>query len=139
MSSMPSAMIANVLFQALGRLTEREAYDRQWRFKRASQASVMHDDIPKEEWIKPGEVCILHLFRFTCPDSLLLERMCATSSPTSRVLWPRTRSAGSGTTSKSRGRGRRLAYTGCTADENPILLPNAFSSAESIMLCSRVP
>ncbi|KAI1790798.1 ubiquinol-cytochrome-c reductase complex subunit 6 [Ganoderma leucocontextum] len=41
--------------RALGRLTDREAYDRQYRFKRASQASVVHDNIPKEEWIKPEE------------------------------------------------------------------------------------
>ena len=54
-------MNANVFVKALGRLTEREAYDRQYRFKRASQASVVHDNIPKEEWIKPEEVCILEL------------------------------------------------------------------------------
>ena len=135
MSSMPCTMFANIVFKALGRLTEREAYDRQWRFKRASQASVVHDNLQREDWIKPEEVCILHLLRFTCPDGLSLERMCATSSPMSRVLWPRTRSAGSGTTSRSRGRGRRLAYAGCTAVEHLILPPDAPSSTGSIMLC----
>ncbi len=44
--------------QALGRLTDREAYDRSFRFKRASQASVMHIDLPKDQWTKPAEVRI---------------------------------------------------------------------------------
>ncbi|KAJ3476094.1 hypothetical protein NLI96_g11398 [Meripilus lineatus] len=41
--------------RALGRLTERENYDRTFRFKRASQASVLHANLPKEQWIKPEE------------------------------------------------------------------------------------
>ncbi|PSR88893.1 hypothetical protein PHLCEN_2v5042 [Hermanssonia centrifuga] len=41
--------------RALGRLTDREAYDRSFRFKRASQASVMHVDLPKDQWTKPAE------------------------------------------------------------------------------------
>ena len=42
--------------QALTRLTPREAYDRAYRFKRASQASVLHKDLPKSEWVNPEEV-----------------------------------------------------------------------------------
>jgi ubiquinol-cytochrome c reductase subunit 7 len=42
--------------QALTRLTSREAYDRAYRFKRASQASVLHKDLPKSEWVDPEEV-----------------------------------------------------------------------------------
>ncbi|KIY51109.1 ubiquinol-cytochrome-c reductase complex subunit 6 [Fistulina hepatica ATCC 64428] len=41
--------------RALGRLTPREQYDRGWRFKRASQASVLHDKLPKDQWTKPEE------------------------------------------------------------------------------------
>jgi len=39
--------------RALTRLTPREAYDRAYRFKRASQASVLHNDLPKSEWTNP--------------------------------------------------------------------------------------
>jgi hypothetical protein len=42
--------------QALTRLTPRETYDRAFRFKRASQASVQHKELPKSEWIHPEEV-----------------------------------------------------------------------------------
>jgi len=41
--------------RALTRLTPREAYDRAYRFKRASHASVLHKDLPKSEWINPDE------------------------------------------------------------------------------------
>ncbi|KAI0287899.1 cytochrome b-c1 complex subunit 7 [Russula brevipes] len=41
--------------RALTRLTPREAYDRAFRFKRASQASVLHKELPKSEWIDPEE------------------------------------------------------------------------------------
>ncbi|KAI0303400.1 cytochrome b-c1 complex subunit 7 [Multifurca ochricompacta] len=41
--------------RALTRLTPREAYDRAFRFKRASQISVLHKELPKSEWIKPEE------------------------------------------------------------------------------------
>jgi len=43
--------------QALSRLTPREAFDRAFRFKRASQASVLHKDLSQSEWTKPEEVC----------------------------------------------------------------------------------
>ncbi|KAI9463384.1 cytochrome b-c1 complex subunit 7 [Russula earlei] len=41
--------------RALTRLTPREAYDRAFRFKRASQASVLHKELPKSEWTNPEE------------------------------------------------------------------------------------
>ncbi|KAJ3994894.1 ubiquinol-cytochrome-c reductase complex subunit 6 [Lentinula boryana] len=42
--------------KALNRLTPREQYDRAFRMKRASHASVLHNVLPKEEWTKPEEV-----------------------------------------------------------------------------------
>lgn len=44
-------------------MTHREAYDRAFRFKRASQASVLHKDLAKSEWINPEEV---RLSRYPC-------------------------------------------------------------------------
>ncbi|KAI0336290.1 ubiquinol-cytochrome-c reductase complex subunit 6 [Cubamyces sp. BRFM 1775] len=41
--------------RALERLTPREAYDRAYRFKRASHCSVLHDVLPKDQWTKPEE------------------------------------------------------------------------------------
>ncbi|KAL1947603.1 hypothetical protein VTO73DRAFT_13327 [Trametes versicolor] len=41
--------------RALARLTPREEYDRAYRFKRASQCSVLHDNLPKDQWLKPEE------------------------------------------------------------------------------------
>jgi len=41
--------------RALTRLTPREYYDRSYRLKRASQASVLHAALPKEQWTKPEE------------------------------------------------------------------------------------
>ncbi|KAJ8078538.1 Cytochrome b-c1 complex subunit 7 [Marasmius tenuissimus] len=41
--------------RAISRLTPRETYDRNYRFKRASQASVLHAPLPKEQWTKPEE------------------------------------------------------------------------------------
>lgn len=43
--------------QAIQRLTPREHYDRAFRLKRASQASVLHKPLPKEQWLAPEEVC----------------------------------------------------------------------------------
>ena len=43
--------------KALSRLPPREAYDRAYRLRVASQCSVLHKDLPKEQWIKPSEVC----------------------------------------------------------------------------------
>jgi len=36
--------------RAVGRLSEREAYDRAWRMRTASHCSVLHKDLPKEQW-----------------------------------------------------------------------------------------
>ncbi|CAL1704099.1 unnamed protein product [Somion occarium] len=41
--------------RALTRLTPREAYDRAYRFKRASQLSILHTNLPKDQWTKPEE------------------------------------------------------------------------------------
>jgi len=41
--------------RAIKRLTPRERYDRAFRFKRASQASVLHAPIAQEEWITPEQ------------------------------------------------------------------------------------
>jgi len=41
--------------RALTRLTPREHYDRAWRIKQASQASVKHINLEKEHWLKPED------------------------------------------------------------------------------------
>jgi len=41
--------------RALNRLTLKEQYDRTYRLKRASQASVLHAPIAKEHWTPPSE------------------------------------------------------------------------------------
>ncbi|KAF5369454.1 hypothetical protein D9758_002717 [Tetrapyrgos nigripes] len=41
--------------RALGRLTPAESYERAFRLKRASQASVLHAPLPEEQWTKDGE------------------------------------------------------------------------------------
>jgi len=41
--------------RALTRLTPNEQYDRAYRLKRASQASVLHAPLSKEQWISPSE------------------------------------------------------------------------------------
>ncbi|KAH6918952.1 ubiquinol-cytochrome-c reductase complex subunit 6 [Coprinopsis sp. MPI-PUGE-AT-0042] len=41
--------------RAITRLTPREGYDRAYRFKRASQCSLLHKALPKEQWTKPEE------------------------------------------------------------------------------------
>jgi len=41
--------------KALGRLSTREAYDRAFRIKQASQASVLHQDLPKDKWLSSTE------------------------------------------------------------------------------------
>ena len=62
--------------QAITRLTPREAYDRAFRFKRASQASVLHKDLPQSEWTKPEDVCHnLHVPPTSSSFSCLLRRM----------------------------------------------------------------
>ncbi|KAF8507311.1 cytochrome bd ubiquinol oxidase [Hysterangium stoloniferum] len=41
--------------KALSRLSAREAYDRAYRIRLASQCSVLHKDLPKEQWVTPEE------------------------------------------------------------------------------------
>jgi ubiquinol-cytochrome c reductase subunit 7 len=41
--------------RALTRLTPKESYDRAYRLKRASQASVLHAPLPREQWTKAEE------------------------------------------------------------------------------------
>ncbi|KAG5353345.1 Cytochrome b-c1 complex subunit 7 [Termitomyces sp. T112] len=41
--------------RALTRLTVREKYDRAYRLKRASQASVLHAPLPKDQWTPASE------------------------------------------------------------------------------------
>ncbi|KAJ3572503.1 hypothetical protein NP233_g3039 [Leucocoprinus birnbaumii] len=41
--------------RALKRLTPQEAYDRAFRLKRASQASVLHKNLEKDQWIAASE------------------------------------------------------------------------------------
>ena len=61
--------------QALTRLTPREYYDRSYRLKRACQASVLHAPLPKEQWTKPEDVCLLWNILFT-PLNLSLSTGC---------------------------------------------------------------
>lgn len=42
--------------QAIGRLSEREAYDRAFRLRTASMCAIAHEELPKDQWIKPTEV-----------------------------------------------------------------------------------
>ncbi|KAE8236304.1 hypothetical protein A4X13_0g9193 [Tilletia indica] len=37
--------------KAIGRLTERESYDRAFRLRMAIHLSVLHRELPKEEWL----------------------------------------------------------------------------------------
>jgi ubiquinol-cytochrome c reductase subunit 7 len=58
--------------QAITRLTEREQYDRSYRLRVASQCSVLHKELPKEEWTKPENVAplIYHLPLYSAKDLL---------------------------------------------------------------------
>ncbi|GAA5917107.1 hypothetical protein JCM8208_000632 [Rhodotorula glutinis] len=41
--------------KAIGRLSEREAYDRAFRLRTASMCAIAHEELPKDKWIKPNE------------------------------------------------------------------------------------
>ncbi|KAK4234492.1 cytochrome b-c1 complex subunit 7 [Achaetomium macrosporum] len=43
------------VLQALNRLTPRQRYDRLYRIRRATQLSLQHKILPKNEWTKPEE------------------------------------------------------------------------------------
>ncbi|GAA93414.1 hypothetical protein E5Q_00055 [Mixia osmundae IAM 14324] len=45
-----------IVERALARLTDRQRYDRAFRLRTAVQCSVLHHDLPKDQWIKPEEV-----------------------------------------------------------------------------------
>lgn len=45
--------------QAISRLAPREAYDRAFRLRQASQQSVLHRELPKEQWVTKEEVCCI--------------------------------------------------------------------------------
>ena len=47
--------------QALSRLTPQEKYDRAYRLKRATQASVLHAPLPRAQWLKAEEVLSSHI------------------------------------------------------------------------------
>ncbi|GAA5823914.1 hypothetical protein JCM3770_000338 [Rhodotorula araucariae] len=41
--------------KALGRLSERDAYDRAFRLRTASMCAIAHEELPKAQWVKPSE------------------------------------------------------------------------------------
>ncbi|SNX86213.1 probable ubiquinol--cytochrome-c reductase [Melanopsichium pennsylvanicum] len=41
--------------KAISRLPEKEAYDRAFRLRQASQFSVLHRELPKEQWVPAKE------------------------------------------------------------------------------------
>jgi len=55
-------------------LTPREAYDRQFRIKRASQADVLHAPLPRDQWTKPEEDVRYLLPHVQAVESELIER-----------------------------------------------------------------
>ncbi|KXS17323.1 14 kDa subunit of cytochrome bd ubiquinol oxidase [Gonapodya prolifera JEL478] len=44
-----------IVLAALNRLPKQEQYDRVWRIKRATQASIQQSELEPEEWTKPHE------------------------------------------------------------------------------------
>lgn len=46
--------------KALSRLPEKEAYDRAFRLRQASQLSVLHRELPKEQWLPAKEVSFMN-------------------------------------------------------------------------------
>lgn len=47
----PIARVRSASCQALGRLTERESYDRAYRHRVASMCAIAHAPLPKKDWI----------------------------------------------------------------------------------------
>ncbi|CAH7666095.1 cytochrome b-c1 complex subunit 7 [Phakopsora pachyrhizi] len=41
--------------KAISRLSEREQYDRAYRMRVAFQLSILHTELPKDQWTKPEE------------------------------------------------------------------------------------
>ncbi|KZP01265.1 ubiquinol-cytochrome c reductase subunit 7 [Calocera viscosa TUFC12733] len=44
-----------IVEKALTRLSAKEAYDRAWRFRVGMHQSVLHQDLPKAQWLKPED------------------------------------------------------------------------------------
>jgi len=77
-------LIVYEYIQALNRLTPREQYDRAFRMKRASQASVLHAPLAKEEWIPASEVRFHVVHAHGRIVQLAFYRMSAIWHPTSK-------------------------------------------------------
>lgn len=129
-----SAAMFNAFLQAIARLTPREQYDRAFRFKRASQCSVLHDVLPKDQWTSPSQVRATFVLISASLIWFAL-RTYATSSHTSWRSRRRTRSASSGTTWRSSAGDRCSVDWHCTAGEHFTFGHNeTSSSATSIPL-----
>lgn len=114
-----------VITQALSRLTERETYDRSWRFKRASQYSILHSELPKDQWISPSEVresVLLH----GCNAPHITTRTSDTSPLMYRAWLRRTAREKCGTIWKLRGRSNR---DGCSCTFPTLDFARRFSSS----------
>lgn len=53
-----------LLLQAISRLSPREAYDRAFRLRQAQHMSVLHRDLPKDQWLSPADVSTRTLKRW---------------------------------------------------------------------------
>jgi len=51
------AAVDGVSQQVIQQLTPEETYDCSFRIRRAFQADLMRRQLPKDQWIKPEEVC----------------------------------------------------------------------------------
>lgn len=64
----------NDFVKALGRLTERESYDRAYRHRLASMASISHAVLPKAQWVPKEAVRVFHVI-----PSIFNELICSYS------------------------------------------------------------
>ena len=48
--------------KAISRLPEKESYDRAFRLRQAAQLSVLHRELPKEQWLPAKEVSVHQLY-----------------------------------------------------------------------------
>lgn len=64
--------------KALSRLPEKEAYDRAYRLRQAAQLSVLHRELPKEQWLPAKEVSFTRTQRVVWHNVRIGE--CATDS-----------------------------------------------------------
>ena len=84
------------VFQALTRMTPREYYDRSFRLKRASQASVLHAPLPKEQWTKSEDVSFDSTVKFES-QIFAPDRMSGTLYLMLRKFWRRKPRESTGT------------------------------------------